>query len=80
MDITETARRERVAEINSEAGDRAALVAQYGEVWDTDEMRAAFSVSGFGAPIVAVTRRSDGVRGSLEFQHAPRFYFNFQPV
>jgi hypothetical protein len=28
---------------------------------------------------VVVRRRSDGGKGSLEFQHQPRFYFNFQP-
>ena len=27
--------------------------------------------------VVAVRRRADGVKGSLEFQHNPRFYFNF---
>jgi len=26
-----------------------------------------------------VRRKSDRVRGSLEFQNSPRFYFNFQP-
>jgi hypothetical protein len=26
---------------------------------------------------VVVKRKSDGVVGSLEFQHHPRFYFNF---
>jgi len=30
------------------------------------------------APFIAVQRKSDGVKGSLEFQHQPRFYFNFQ--
>jgi hypothetical protein len=25
-----------------------------------------------------VRRKSDGVKGSLEFQHNPRFYFNFK--
>lgn len=31
------------------------------------------------APLVVVRRKADGVKGSLEFQHNPRFYFNFQP-
>jgi hypothetical protein len=30
------------------------------------------------APFVVVRRLSDGQKGSLEFQHHPRFYFNFQ--
>ena len=34
-------------------------------------------VIGFMAPLVVVRRKADGVKGSLEFQHQPRFYFNF---
>jgi len=34
-DATEAARRQRLAEINTEAAERAALEAQYGQVWDT---------------------------------------------
>ena len=29
------------------------------------------------APFVAVRRKSDGAKGSMEFTHSPRFYFNF---
>jgi hypothetical protein len=28
---------------------------------------------------VVVRRRSDGVKGSLYFQHNPRFYYGFEP-
>jgi hypothetical protein len=77
-DPTESIRRERLAEINAEPGSRAALEAQYGQVWDTPELRRDYEVLGFMAPLVVVRRRSDGVRGSLEFQHDPRFFFNFQ--
>jgi hypothetical protein len=35
---------------------------------------------GFAAPYVVVRRKSDGVKGSLEFTHHPRVYFNFQEV
>jgi hypothetical protein len=41
-------------------------------------MSEEFTVKGFAAPFVVVMRKSDGVVGSLEFQHSPRFYFNFQ--
>jgi hypothetical protein len=34
-----------------------------------------FGVEGFMSPYVVVTRRSTGHRGSLEFQHQPRFYW-----
>ena len=78
-DPTESIRREMVAEINAEQGSRAALEAEYGQVWDTGELTTEFSVQGFMAPFVVVRRKSDGVRGTLMFQHHPRFYFNFQP-
>jgi hypothetical protein len=78
-DPTESLRRERLAEINADPGSREALVAQYGQVWDTNELRRDFDVLGFAAPLVVVRRKPDGVRGSLEFQHSPRFYFSFQP-
>ena len=77
-DPTEAARRERLAEINTEATERAALEALYGQVWDTKELARDFVVIGFLAPILAVRRKSDGARGSLEFQNRPRYYFNFQ--
>ena len=78
-DPTETARRQRLAEINSTSNHRAALEARYGQVWTTSELSSDFEVVGFSAPLVVVKRRSDGVKGSLEFQHQPRLYFNFQP-
>jgi hypothetical protein len=78
-DQTELARRQRLVEINAEPGSRAALEAAHGPVWDTDELRRDFEVLGFLAPVVVVRRRSDGRKGSLEFQHQPRFYFGFVP-
>jgi hypothetical protein len=76
-DATEAIRRERLAEINSESGSREALAVQYGQVWDTQELGQDFEVIGFLAPLVVVRRRSDGMKGSLEFQHFPRLFFNF---
>lgn len=76
-DVTEAARRQRQAEINVVAGSRKALEAAHGQVWDRGELAADFEVIGFLAPFVVVRRRSDGRKGSLEFQHHPRFYFNF---
>jgi hypothetical protein len=78
-DPTETIRRQRLAEINAEPGSREALELQYGQVWTTQELGCDFDVLGFAAPLVVVRRKADGIRGSLEFQHSPRFYFNFQP-
>ena len=78
-DPTETIRRERLAEINIVPGSREDLEAKYGQVWDTGELTEEFQAIGFMAPLVVVRRRSDGVKGSLEFQGNPRFYFNWQP-
>ena len=79
-DVTEAARRERLAEINAEPGSREALEAQYIQVWDTQQLAQEFEVIGFLAPLVVVRRKADGVKGSLEFQHGPpRLYFNFVP-
>lgn len=76
-DVTETARRQRLTEINLVPGSREALEATYGNVWSTSELTEDFDVVGFLAPLVVVRRRSDGQKGSLEFQGNPRFYFNF---
>jgi hypothetical protein len=74
----EVLRKQRLVEINSNAEpERAGLEAKYGQVWNTQQLSEDFSVMGFGAPFVVVKRKSDGVVGSLEFQHHPRFYFNF---
>ena len=77
MTSTENVRRAMVAELNANAGERAALEARYGQVWDTEQLTTDFEVQGFLAPFVVVVRNSDKVRGSLEFQHNPRYYFNF---
>lgn len=77
-DPTEDIRRDMVDAINTEPGTRPALEAEHGQVWDTAELQQDFSVQGFGAPLVVVVRKADGARGSLMFQHMPRFYFNFQ--
>lgn len=58
--------------------NRAELEERYGEVWSTDEMTKHFDALGFMAPYIVVRRKADGVRGSLEFRHSPRYYFNFQ--
>jgi len=76
-DETEGVRRVLTGLINSDPGSREALEAQHGQVWDTDEVRRDFEVTGFLAPFVSVVRKSDGLRGTLMFQHLPRFYFSF---
>jgi hypothetical protein len=76
-DPTENTRRKLVAEINAEPGSREALEAEHGQAWDTDELTRDFEVLGFMAPFVVARRRADGSKGSLMFQHMPRFYYGF---
>jgi hypothetical protein len=80
VDPTEQPRRERMAELASEVSDREGLEARHGKVWDTGQLVRDFQVLGFLAPYVRVRCNGDGIEGTLEFQHAPRFYFNFQKV
>ena len=42
-------------------------------------MQKDYSVSGFAAPFVVVTRKSDGVKGTLAFSHRPRRYHSWSP-
>lgn len=77
IDETEDIRRAMQADLNSNAGERSALEAQHGKVWALDELRVEFEILQFAAPFVIVKRLSDGVRGSVKFQHSPRFYFEF---
>jgi hypothetical protein len=78
-DETEALRRQRLVEINAEPGSREALEARHGQVWDTRQLAEQYEVIGFLAPFVVVRRKADGVKGSLEFQHHPRLFFNFAP-
>ena len=71
-DETESVRREMLA-----TGQPHADLAVAEERWDTDALRRDFDVVGFMAPFVVVRRKSDGAKGSMEFTHNPRWYFNF---
>jgi hypothetical protein len=79
-DDTEILRQRLTASLNARARERADLAAQYGEVWDADELRRDFEVLRFLAPFVHVRRHADGVEGLLMFQHHPRYYFAFEPA
>jgi hypothetical protein len=48
--------------------------------WDTEQLKEEFEVHYFMAPFVAVTRKTDNVKGFLEFTHHPRWYFDFIPT
>jgi hypothetical protein len=49
------------------------------EVWDSSAVRQDFTITGFMAPFVTATRKSDGQKGTLMFTHSPRFYFSWVP-
>jgi len=49
------------------------------EVWDSAAVRLDFDITGFMAPFVTATRKSDGQKGTLMFTHSPRFYFSWVP-
>lgn len=85
-DIDTELRKANVAIIASEVAsddpeqERARLVAIWGadNVWNTSQLQDKFSVIGFAAPFCVVQDRATKVKGSVEFQHSPRLYFNFQ--
>jgi len=79
-DNTESIRRELVTIINSNPEAREELEKEHGKdnVWNTDEASEKFEFVGFMAPFVIVERKSDGKKGTLTFQHSPRFYFDFR--
>jgi len=77
-DVTELIRREAVGAINHQPGSREDLESKHEQVWDSDQLRERFWVHSFLAPCVSVTRKSDGAKGTLFFQHSPRFYFDFK--
>ena len=59
---------------------REELEKEFGTTYSTAELTRNFAVESFLAPLVIVNRKSDGERGTLDFQHAPRFYFNFRAM
>jgi hypothetical protein len=77
-DETEAIRRGLLAAINDEPQDRTALEQFYGKVWTLAELGEEFVIKQFAAPLIVVKRLSDGVLGTMYFQHSPRFYFNFK--
>jgi len=69
---------DRLVGVFGHPGDRTILERVFGQVWDTEQLQKDFEVQGFLAPFVTVTRKADGAKGSMTFQHMPRFYFDFK--
>ena len=80
-DPTEPVRRIMVNTINSEAesnskdSERKRLEAIHGQVWDTSELSQEFVVKRFMAPYVVCVNKETSKKGTMLFQHSPRFYF-----
>ena len=58
--------------------ERSELEEQYGKVWSTKELQENFTVIGFGYGVCVVKDKETGEKGSLEFDHMPRFYYNYR--
>ena len=87
MDETENVRRVMVAYLNASLSEDELhryqqLCAQYGDdnVYNTKSVQEVFEIEGFLAPFVMVIRKSDRVKGTMQFCHSPRFYFDFRPA
>ena len=78
MDKTEGIRRVMVSAINSVEGEREMLEKAHGQVWDTQELGKDFTVEGFMAPFIVVIEKATGKKGTMLFQHSPRYYFQFK--
>ena len=50
----------------------------YGETLTTDQLQEAYKVIGFGYGFVAVENIETGEKGSFDFDHSPRLYFNYK--
>ena len=79
IDETESVRREMAGRINAVPAERQRLEETHGRVWTTDELQADFEVIAFASPLIVVREKATGRKGSLFFQHRPRFYWGFQP-
>lgn len=71
---------EGVRRLLIEAGaPEADLAATEGPKWDTAALTRDFEVIGFAAPFVVVRKLDTGEKGTLEFTHSPRVYFDWKP-
>lgn len=77
-DETEAARRHMI-ETAQPYIDAGMALANNEQTWTTDELTRDFEVIGFMAPFVVARKRGTNIKGSLEFTHSPRLYFNWKP-
>lgn len=73
-DPTESIRRDMIESGQPERDLEAAK-----DRWNTDELIRDFDVISFAAPFVVARHRDTRVKGTLEFTHSPRVYFDWKP-
>lgn len=64
--------------INNNPKTREELTKDFGNVYDSTEVHTAYKILSFAAPFVYVQDITTGKKGTLEFQHHPRFYYSFE--
>jgi hypothetical protein len=64
--------------MDQEQARRKELEEAYGKVYTTPEATEAFEFISFLAPFAIVVERSTGKKGTLQFDHMPRFYYDFR--
>jgi hypothetical protein len=64
--------------INNNPKTREELTKDFGNVYDCEDIHTAYEIIGFAAPFVYVQDIATGKKGTLMFQHHPRFYFSFE--
>jgi len=62
-------------ESSSKMRERERLEKEHSQVWSTAELTKEFTVEAFLAPYVICINKKTGKRGTMQFQHMPRFYF-----
>jgi hypothetical protein len=61
-----------------ETGQPQLDLQQATERWDHTTVGEHFQITSFMAPFCVAIRRTTGRKGTLEFTHHPRWYFNWQ--
>ena len=56
-----------------------ARIRHLGKKYSSDELRELFEVIGFSSGFCVVQEKQTGEKGSFEFDHSPRVYFNYYP-
>jgi hypothetical protein len=70
-------KRRKPPEVLPPPRSREQLEAEFGTVWDTSELAAAFVITAILGNEIVVRRKADNAVGTLTFQRDPPLYFHF---